>query len=112
MNKLSVDIGASGDVASPDLSIRSGLDKQLMSAIKKRAKVELEKFKGKAMKAMQQKVAEQINANMGVEQDLLAYDGDFSKLDKQLEELLKSKLADKVTDSLKDKLKKKLSDWF
>ncbi|NQZ06147.1 MAG: TIGR03545 family protein [Algicola sp.] len=112
MNTLSVDIGASGDVASPDLSIRSALDKQLMSAIKKRAKVELEKFKGKAMKAMQQKVAEQINANVGGEQDLLAYDGDFSQLDKQLEELLKTKLADKVTDSLKEKLKKKLGDWF
>jgi uncharacterized protein (TIGR03545 family) len=112
MDNLSVDIGASGDVASPDLSIRSGLDTQLMSAIKKRAKVELEKFKGKAMKAMQQKVAEQIKGNADGEQDLLAFDGDFGKLDEQLEELLKSKLAAKATDGLKDKLKKKLGDWF
>ncbi len=112
MNTLSVDIGANGDVTSPDLSIRSGLDTQLMSAIKKRAKVELEKFKGKAMTAMQQKVAEQINANVGGEQDLSAFDGDFSQLDKQLEELMKSKLAAKATDGIKDKLKKKLGDWF
>ena len=112
VKNLSLDIGITGDEQNQDTSIKSDLDTIIYDAMKKRMKVELNKFKDKAKVRLQEKVAEQLSLTQGDAAALKALDGDFSNIEKQLEALLKSKLEDKLKDTIKDKLLNKLGDFF
>ena len=112
VKNLSLDVGITGDANDQDTSIQSDLDSIIYQAMKSRMKVELDKFKGKAKVRLQEEVAEQLNLTQGDAAALKALDGDFSNIEKQLEELMKSKLEDKLKDTLKDKLLNKLGDFF
>ena len=112
VKNLSLDVGITGDANDQDTSINSDLDSIIYKAMKSRMKVELNKFKDKAKVRLQEKVAEQLNLTKGDAAALKALDGDFSNIEKQLEDLMKSKLQDKLKDTLKDKLLNKLGDFF
>lgn len=112
VKNLSLDVGTSGNAENQDMSVASDLDGIIYDAMKKRFKVEVEKFKQKAQVRLKEKVAEELNLNQADANALKALEGDFSDMEKQLEALLKSKLQDKVQDTLKKKLLNKLSDFF
>ncbi|MFT5163646.1 MAG: hypothetical protein ACI9FJ_002243, partial [Alteromonadaceae bacterium] len=112
VDTLAVDVEASGDMMSPDFSLHSPLDSIIYQAVKKQLKTKLSQFKVNAQAGLQQKLTEQFKLSASGSDDFMAFDSDFSNLEKALETLLKSELNDKIQETLKDKLLDKLGDLF
>lgn len=112
VDNLSVDIGAKGDIQSPDFSIHSALDKIIFKALKQQLAAKLNAFKSKTQAGLQRKLAQQLQLSNSDSNELLAMDGSFDDLSKSLEKLLTTQIKGKVEDTIKDKLKDKLKGLF
>lgn len=108
LQQLDMQVGVSGAMTAPQLSLRSDLDRQLGGALKSAAmdlgKAELAQFSS----GLQQQTAGLLGngeADLELINSLL---GSAESRDAQLQELLESKLQESLQDQLKDRLRGRL----
>jgi uncharacterized protein (TIGR03545 family) len=130
VESFSLDIGLDGKMTKPDISIKSDLDNQLNSAVKKQVSERWQALESKTKDRLEQKVVSAISSNDGdlkrwnelkektdgLEASLKQYAQE--KLDKFVsdkksayEEKLKKEAEDKLKEKAKEKLKDKLKDF-
>jgi len=120
LDTLTVDVGVSGKINKPDLSIASSLNDALTGAFKQQVAGKLGDFKKKVNKGLNEKLANALKLGDSQTAELLDLEAVLTDTDKALSDLKNSdvvkqqqkKLEDKVKDKAKDKLKGKLGDLF
>lgn len=120
LDKLTVDVGVTGQVNKPSFSIASSLNDALTGAFKKQVSAKLTDFRGKVDKGLNDKLASALKLGDSQNAELLDLEALLTDTDKALTDLKnsdvvkqqKKKLEDKVKDKAKDKLKNKLGDLF
>ena len=120
LDTLTVDVGVSGKINKPDLSIASSLNDALTGAFKKQVAGKLGDFKKKVNKGLNKKLANALKLGDSQTAELLDLEALLTDTDKALSDLKNSdvvkqqqkKLEEKVKGKAKDKLKAKLGDLF
>jgi len=120
LDKLTVDVGVTGQVNKPSFSIASSLNHALTGAFKKQVSGKLTEFKGKVNKGLNDKLASALKLGDSQAAELLDLEALLTDTDKALADLKNSdvvkqqqkNLEDKAKDKVKDKLKNKLGDLF
>jgi len=120
LDKLTVDVGVTGQVNKPSFSIASSLNHALTGAFKKQVSGKLTEFKGKVNKGLNDKLASALKLGDSQAAELLDLEALLTDTDKALADLKNSdvvkqqqkNLEDKAKNKVKDKLKNKLGDLF
>ena len=120
LDTLTVDVGVSGKINKPDLSIASSLNDALTGAFKQQVAGKLGDFKKKVNKGLNEKLANALKLGDSQTAELLDLEALLTDTDKALSDLKNSdvvkqqqkKLEEKVKGKAKDKLKAKLGDLF
>ncbi|TYK65055.1 TIGR03545 family protein [Colwellia echini] len=120
LDKLTLDVGITGELDKPNFSIASSLNDALTGAFTQQVAGKLGEFKEKVNKGLNEKLASALKLGDSQTAELLDLEALLTDTDKAFEDLQNSdivkqqqqKLEDKVKDKAKDKLKGKLGDLF
>ena len=108
LQQLDIQVGVSGAMTAPQLSLRSDLDRQLGGALKTAAmdlgKAELAEF----TRGLQQQTAGLLGTGEADLELINGLLGSAEKRDEQLKKMLESKLQENLQDQLKDRLRGRL----
>jgi uncharacterized protein (TIGR03545 family) len=108
LQQLDMQVGVSGAMTAPQLSLRSDLDRQLGGALKTAAmdlgKAELAEF----TRGLQQQTAGLLGTGEADLELINGLLGSAEKRDEQLKKMLESKLQENLQDQLKDRLRGRL----
>jgi len=111
-DNVSLTVNASGNMASPELSISSPINNQLKGVIKKQLSKKLARFKEKVNVGLNEKITSALGENKSEEKTFVDLGSLIDSADGSLSNLLNSDVTKGHKKQLENKLKKKLSDLF
>ena len=116
LDTLTLGITATGDIAKPELSIDSSLDKAMGKAFSQQASKKLASLKQNVNASLNQKLASALKVNNTQASELVNFESLLTDKDNALTQLLKTDVVkqqqDKLKNKAKDKLTKKLGKLF
>lgn len=120
IDKISVDLGVSGDIKNPNWDISSPLDKELKNAFNNQLSAKVTEFKSDVKAGLNQKLNTALKFEQSEGQSLVDIESLLNDSDSALDSLMKNdvvkqkqkELEDKLKNKAKDKLKEKFGSFF